>query len=65
VHRGSVAEDGVAAPFQQLGDGPLWQAVFGHPADPQLRAQFGGPCAMVLYMREGNGYRSFVLSGGP
>jgi hypothetical protein len=61
----SVAKDGVDAPLQQLGDGPLWQPVFGHPADPQLRAQIGGPCAMVLYMREGSGYRSFVLSGGP
>jgi hypothetical protein len=61
----SAARDanGVDVPLQQLADGPLWQPVYGHPADPQLYR--GEPCAMVLYMREGNGYRSFELVGGP
>jgi hypothetical protein len=62
-----VARDanGVDVPLQRLADGPLWQPVYGHPADLQRVAQVSEPCAMVLYMREGNGYRSFVLSGGP
>ena len=54
-----------ASPFHQLTRGPLWQPVFGHPASEQQRAALGVPCAMVLYLREGDGYRSYVLSGGP
>ena len=63
----AVARDanGVDAPLQQLADGQLWQPVYGHPADPRQDVQSGEPCAMVLYMREGNRYRSFELSGGP
>jgi hypothetical protein len=70
-HRGgavstSAAEDVVgASQFQQLARGPLWQPVYGHPASAQQRAALGVPCAMVLYMREGAGYRSYALSGGP
>ena len=61
----SAAENGTDAPLRQLARGPWWQPVYGHPADPQVRARLGVPCAMVLYMREGDGYRSYVLSGGP
>jgi hypothetical protein len=62
----AVAEDAVgASPFQQLTRGPLWQPVYGNPASAQRRASLGVPCAMVLYVREGDGYRSYALSGGP
>jgi hypothetical protein len=62
----AAAEDVVgASPFQQLTRGPLWQPVYGNPATTQQRAALGVPCAMVLYMREGGGYRSYALSGGP
>jgi hypothetical protein len=62
----AAAEDVVgASPFQQMTRGPLWQPVYGHPASAQQRAALGVPCAMVLYMRERAGYRSYALSGGP
>ena len=62
----AAAEDVVgASPFQQLSRGPLWQPVYGYPASAQQRAALGGPCAMVLYLRENGGYRSYALSGGP
>lgn len=62
----AAAEDVVgASPFQQLTRGPLWQPVYGHPASAQERAALGVPCAMVLYAPEGDGYRSYALSGGP
>jgi hypothetical protein len=62
----AAAEDVVGAfPFQQLTRGPLWQPVYGHPASTQQRAALGVPCAMVLYVRKGDGYRSYALSGGP
>ena len=62
----AAAEDVVgASPFQQVTRGPLWQPVYGHPASAQQRAALGVPCAMVLYVREGDGYRSYALSGGP
>jgi hypothetical protein len=70
-HRGgavsaSAAEDVVgASPFQRLARGPLGQPVYGHPAGAQQRAALGVPCAMVLYLREGAGYLSYALSGGP
>jgi hypothetical protein len=54
-----------AAPFQQVTRGPLWQPVYAHPASAQQRAALGVPCAMVLYLPEGNGYLSYALSGGP
>jgi hypothetical protein len=62
----AAAEDVVgASPFQQLSRGPLWQPVYGHPASAQQRAALGVPCAMVLYLREDGGYRSYAISGGP
>lgn len=62
----TAAEDVVgASPFQQVTRGPLWQPVYGHPATAQERAALGVPCAMVLYLRDGSGYRSYALSGGP
>lgn len=62
----TAAEDVVgAAPFQQVTRGPLWQPVYGHPASARQRAALGVPCAMVLYVREGDGYLSYALSGGP
>jgi len=62
----AAAEDVAgASPFQQLTRGPLWQPVYGHPASTRQRAALGMPCAMVLYVREGDGYRSYALSGGP
>ena len=70
-NRGGIVSDEAArhvvgaSPFQQLTRGPLWQAVYGHPASEQQRAALGVPCAMVLYLREGDGYRSYALSGGP
>jgi hypothetical protein len=61
----AAAEDVVGvSSFQQFARGPLWQPVYGHPASAQQRAG-GVPCAMGLYMREGDGYRSYSLSGGP
>lgn len=55
-----------ASRFKQLTRGPLWQPIYGHPATTQMRRELGVPCAMVLYMRDGDaGYRSYVLSGGP
>jgi hypothetical protein len=68
-HRGgdvsaAAAEDG-ASSFRQLTRGPLGQPVYGEPASAQRRAQLGVPCAMVLYMRDRDGYRSYALSGGP
>jgi hypothetical protein len=54
-----------ASPFQQLTRGPLGQPVYGHPAGAKQRAALGVPCAMVLYERDGAGYRSYALSGGP
>ncbi|MGZ6844802.1 MAG: hypothetical protein ACXVF2_21740, partial [Blastococcus sp.] len=60
----AAAEDVVgAAPFQQLTRGPLWQPVYGHPASARQRAALGVPCAMVLYVKEGDDYRSYALSG--
>jgi hypothetical protein len=60
-----AAEDVVgASPFQQLARGPLWQPVYGRPTSAQQRAG-REPCVMVLYMREGAGYLSYALSGGP
>lgn len=66
---GLVPADGAevvvgASPFQQVTRGPLWQPLYGHPASPHLRAT-GAPCAMVLYLRQGDRYRSYALSGGP
>lgn len=61
----SAAENEMDGPFRQVARGPWWQPVYGHPEDPQVRDRLGVPCAMVLYMREGNGYRSYPLSGGP
>jgi hypothetical protein len=62
----AAAEDVVgASPFQQLTRGPLWQPVYGQPTNAQQRAALEVPCAMVLYMRERAGYRSYALSGGP
>jgi hypothetical protein len=62
----AAAEDAAgAAPFQQLTRGPLWQPVYGSPADAQRRARLGVPCVMVLYLPDGDGYRAYALSGGP
>ena len=54
-----------AAPLQRVTRGPLWQPIYAHPAGAEQRAKYGVPCAMVLYLRAGDGYRSYALSGGP
>ena len=70
-NRGGVVSDEAAqhvvgaSPFHQLMRGPLWQPVYGHPASEHQRSALGVPCAMVLYLREGDGYRTYALSGGP
>jgi hypothetical protein len=54
-----------AAPLQRVARGPLGQPIYAHPASAQQRARYGVPCAMVLYLRAGAGYRSYSLVGGP
>ncbi|MDA8438106.1 MAG: hypothetical protein M0Z51_04470 [Propionibacterium sp.] len=54
-----------AVSWRQLTRGPLLQPVYGHPASAQQRSALGIPCAMVLYLREGDGNRTYGLSGGP
>jgi len=61
----SAAAAGDGTSLQQLTRGPLGQPVYGEPASAGRRARLGVPCAMVLYMRDGDGYRSYALSGGP
>jgi hypothetical protein len=63
VSASAVEEIDGVSPFQQLTRGPLWQPVYGHPASAEQWATAGVPCAMVLYMREDGGYRSYALSG--
>jgi hypothetical protein len=53
-HVSAATVDGSLA---RIADGPLLQPLYGNPA--------GTPCAMVLYLREGDGYREYVLLGGP
>ena len=61
-----ATEDVVGAtPLQQVTEGPLWQPVYRHPAGARRRAALGVPCAMVLYLRERSGCRSYALSGNP
>lgn len=60
------AHDGSgASSWQRLTRGPLLQPVYGHPASAEQRATLGVPCTMVLYLRDGDGYRAYGLSGGP
>jgi hypothetical protein len=61
----TVTSEGRGAVLQRLLRGPVGQPVYGYDASRQQRAELGVPCTTVLYLREGAGYRSFVLSGGP
>jgi hypothetical protein len=53
-HVGAATADG---PLARIADGPLFQPLYGHPG--------GTPCAMTLYLPEGDGYRTYSLVGGP
>ncbi len=69
--RGGVVSTAVAhdasgtSPWRQLTRGPWLQPVYGDPASAEQRATLGVPCAMVLYLRDGDHYRAYGLSGGP
>ncbi len=60
AHDASGAES-----WRQLTRGPLLQPVYGRPTSAEQRATLGVPCTMALYLREGDGYRAYSLSGGP
>ena len=61
----SAAADLMADPaFEEVTRGPLWQPVYAQEASAELRDD-GGPCALSLYVRDGDRLRVFPLLGGP
>jgi hypothetical protein len=56
--------DVTGVPWQRIADGPLFQPLYGFPAAGSYRA-LGAPCTMELFLPEDDGYRAYVLVGGP
>jgi hypothetical protein len=61
---GQVGAAAVDGPLARIADGPLFQPLHGRPAPASYRSH-GAPCTTELYLPEGDGYRPYLLVGGP
>lgn len=53
-----------AGPLREMTRGPLFQPIYGQPAVTEPGVA-GAPCAMSLFVRDGDGYDVYDLAGGP